>query len=178
MRKAMLAFGVLGSLTLALALAGCAAMPLPAPESEGDCLVVIRTRVENPGRVEVLRNYWFGLSTGGAEKLMPSSPSSYMAFVIDRGSTYISNFHTNVTAQGWNGSASETPIWIPLPYKPGYAMIADVEFVLSIKPKPEADDGRYYYYFDRNGKLSPGDKAALREELKKRKGIEAWRLEE
>jgi hypothetical protein len=176
MRKAMIASDILVSIALAFLFAGCAAMPLPAPKAEGDCLVIIKTRVENPGRIQVVRNYSFGLSTGGAEKLMPTSPSSYMAFVIDRGSAYISNRHTNITAEGWTGGAQDTPMWFPLPYKAGYAVIADAEFVHRIEVV--GDKGAFVSHFDIRKGLSAEARAALLEELKAREGVDAWKLDE
>jgi hypothetical protein len=71
MRKATII--VLGAVA-AVIFAGCAAMPLPAPEDEGDCLMVIRTRIENSDQCPVVRNYSFQLASGGAEKMIPTSP--------------------------------------------------------------------------------------------------------
>jgi len=159
----------------AIALAGCASVPLPAPKGENDCLVVIRTRVENPKHLQVVRNNSFQLSSGGHEKLMPTSPSSYMAFVIDQPDVRIATRHTNVVAEGWTGAAQEIPMNFPLPYRAGYVVIVSQEFVNSIEPW--GSNGGSSTQFS-TPPLGEDGKAKLIEEVKAREGIGAWRLEE
>jgi hypothetical protein len=172
MRKATII--VLGAVA-AILLAGCAAMPLPAPKGENDCLVVIRTRVENPKLLNVVRNYSFLLSTGGAEKLMPTSPSSSIAFIIGEPNVSFVSNHSNVVASGWTGASVESPMNLRLPYRPGYVVILPLEFIHSLEAWGDSGGSTSHFY---TRKISDDEKSKLIDELKARDGIEAWKFEE
>lgn len=158
-----------------IALAGCASVPLPAPKGEGDCLVVIRTKVQNPDHAAALRNYSFQLASGGREKPMPSSPESYMAFIVSGPDKFVSR-HTNITAEGWTGAAQEDKFNLSLPYKAGYVVIASSMFVYRTWKMTDRE-GWYNNSFDVK-MIGSEDKAKLIEELKTREGFGAWKFEE
>ncbi len=166
-------FSLAAMAALVLALTACAAMPLPVPESEGDCLVVIRTKVENPDQSPVKYNFSFKLASGGREKVMPTSPKSYMAFVVSGPDKFVSR-HSNVTADGWTGAAQEEAFNVDLPYKAGYVVIAPAMFVNRIE---KSGENGFASTFEVKT-IGSDDKAELIDGLKAREGIGAWSFEE
>jgi len=114
-----------------LVLAGCSSVPKPS--SADDCLVLIRTEFNNSTTYPVMRKYRIGLSTGGQTIQVPTIKSSYITIVLKEPGVVINSITSDVNDASAYGDSSKGKAKIELPYKPGFAVVADFCIVQQMK---------------------------------------------
>jgi hypothetical protein len=166
------AFAILVSLFVLLSLSGCATkIAIPSPAGEDDCLVLIKTEVINHTVAPIERSYTLKLSSGGRDVFIPTTKSSFAAFVVREPATRIKTL--TIGAFSWGNLVGEAHTYdmnYILPYRPGYAVVADIAFLQTVEEMP---GGGYMSYFDTR-KVEDSEKASILETFAAREGSSAW----
>jgi hypothetical protein len=152
----------------AVLLAGCATI-LPVRGSEDECLVIIRTVIDNPEKVVEARSVLFLFSNGAPAVRIPKH-ASYVALVVNEPGVQISAVRSAVDSNmGYVGAPSDYPVDVPLPYVPGGIAITPWTFTQKFFKK----DGTQYSGWD-FAPLTPADRDEIEALLKERENYDSW----
>jgi hypothetical protein len=166
------ALAFLVTLFALLSLSGCATkIAIPSPAGEDDCLVLIKTEVVNHTVAPIERSYTLKLSTGGRDVFIPTTKSSFASFIVKEPATAIKTL--TIGAFSWGnlvGDAHTYDMNYILPYRPGYAVVADIAFTQTVEEMP---GGGYMSYFQTR-KVEDSEKASILEAFAEREGSGAW----
>jgi hypothetical protein len=159
-------------LLVVMSLPGCATkIAIPSPAGEGDCLVLIKTEVVNHTVAPIERSYTLKLSTGGRDVFIPTTKSTFTAFVIREPATRIKTL--TVGAFSWGnlvGEAHSYDMNYVLPYRPGYVVVADIAFLQTVEEVPNG----YTSNFETRG-VGESEKIWILQEFDAREGSGAWK---
>jgi|WetSurMetagenome_2_1015567.scaffolds.fasta_scaffold500983_1 hypothetical protein len=155
------------------AFTGCATtIAIPSPAGEDDCLVLVKTEVVNHTVAPIERSYTLKLSTGGRDVFIPTTKSSFAAFVVKEPAAKIKTL--TIGAFSWGNLVGEAHTYdmnYVLPYRPGYAVVADFAFTQTVE---EAPGGGYISYFQPR-LVGESEKASILEAFAAREGSGAWK---
>lgn len=98
-----------------------------------DCLVLVKTKIENPDKLKVARTYRFNITDFQAVISVPKKEESIVYIKIRNDSTYIEAISSNVTDKEYTGTRSKDESEFLLPYAPGEVVVADFIFIQTIK---------------------------------------------
>jgi hypothetical protein len=167
MKRKPYAIPLLATMAGILLLAGCASFPKPSDPN--DCLVIIRTRLDKPTTVPAARVYTLELSSGGMTRDLPNA-TSYKAILIKEPATRVTKIYTRVTTTGYQGGTVSYPLDLALPYRPGYAVIADFVFTQKIVDLGKGSSQSSFSFI----KLGDAERATLTKTLEKDGVFEVW----
>lgn len=168
MRYVSLKSCILSALAL-IALLGCVSLPVKTDQDE--CLVVIRTAIENQVNAPLGRKYELHFTSNYAPAMVPTLNEGYVAIVVKEPGVSIDYINTFVPSNtGMTGDKAVLKQGMDLPYAPGKLVIADRSFVQTVR-----EDGQYRYIISAGFQdTTEKEKAALLKKLQKDKNYSAW----
>jgi hypothetical protein len=157
---------VLAAVLLGLALfMGC--QSVPTPKSADDCLVVIKTEMNNPKNVEMLRKYQYNLSGGYKWRI---ADRNFTLIQIKEPGIQVDTISSYINESNAVGNTSKDEVKLPLPYMPGRLVIADFVMILIYK---QIDDTHFQSgYKLRN--ITTKEKEDMLASFKSNKGYAKW----
>jgi len=117
------------AIVLLTVLSGCLSMVVPEKLTADDCLVIIKTQVDNPDEMPVARNYYFKITGYEGSMGVTESESGNLYIVVRNNNTKIEAVSTSVMDKDFRGDDNVTELDIPLPYAPGKVIVFDLVFV-------------------------------------------------
>jgi len=125
MRRAI----VIPAILAACIAVACASGGVPPRETSDDCLVLIRTMVENPSALNNARRYYVTLNDGQKRIKLPDQSKGILAIKIREPGIRIVAISSDVDQSQATGNSFDSDVDLPLPYKPGEIAVADFLFV-------------------------------------------------
>jgi len=125
-------YRLLAVLIVLCLLAGCMTYGVPEKQSDEDCLVIVKTKVENRTEYDVARNYYFFVTGQDEGYDVSEAPVGYLYIKVMNDSTRIEYIDTSVQEKGFKGESNRMEFNLTLPYEPGQVLIADFVFVQTI----------------------------------------------
>jgi len=116
-----------------LSVSGCAGIPAPEKLTSDDCLVLIKTRIENPDHATVARTFSFLINGVNNPVVVSQKKDSFVAIKIRKDKTNILAIISDVTKEGFEGDITNTELNITLPYESEKVIVADIVFVQKYK---------------------------------------------
>lgn len=158
-------------------LASCASIslnPVPTKLSSDDCLVLIRTAVENKtslGNMASIKHYGFRFSDGQAAKEVSNSPVDFIPVIVKNDKTKIIELYAYIDRSMATGDDTKNALNVQLPYQAGAVIVADFSFVQTLtEPSP----GRVYTSLKFED-TTPSQKDDILKRFAKEKNAATWR---
>jgi hypothetical protein len=130
-----------------VALGGCASGPsIPVKKTGDDCLVLIRTTVDNRDNAPMARKYRFIFNKDYPKVQAPNDREGLVAVAIREPGVLLAKIESFIESNtGIVGASFQYDIGIPLPYKPGEVIVLDYKFAQILKSEGGL---RFSSYFD------------------------------
>jgi hypothetical protein len=109
--------------------------PIPVKGSSDECLVLIRTAVENKtslSNMSSIKHYGFRFSDGLPAKEVSNTYIDYVSVVVKKEGTKITELYANIDRSMATGQDTKHALDISLPYNPGAVVVADFVFVQTL----------------------------------------------
>jgi len=157
---------------LAILASSCATTGIPGRLTSDDCLVLIRTTLENKGGAPLARDYYMLFS--GMEKgiKVSNKADDFVFLVVREPGTKLERLSSSIDRNtAVTGDSFDIPVDIDLPYKPGKVVAADFTFAQLLET---TGSNSYRSSFDFI-ETTADRKAELIERFRKVEGSEAWK---
>jgi hypothetical protein len=135
-----------------------------------DCLVVIRTTVDNRGNAPTARQYTFKLSGDYPNIKASNGVDGYMFVRIHEAGVSIIGLSSSISASNVSGASFDIPLDRPLPYKPGEVVVTDFSFAQTLIRN---GDKQYTSGFD-FPETAEDHKADVLDKIKALDGAKSW----
>ncbi len=114
---------------ISFAAASCITSSVPVRITSDDCLVLIKTEIENPENLTLARTFKLSVSGFDAPFKVRNTADAFIAVKIRTDDVKIISVSSDVTSEGFRGDSTDVELNIPLPYEPGEVVAADFKFV-------------------------------------------------
>lgn len=166
------AIRLLFAVALVATIASCSTTKgFPQRMSSDDCLVVIRTTIQNDDDMPVARRYFFQLSGDYPIMRVTGNSDGFVVARIRESGVSITGISSDISIwKNVTGDSFSAPLSRALPYKPGEVVVADFSFVQVLTKTG-------YKTFSNNwqfAEMSKEEKDALVERLRALKRAESW----
>jgi hypothetical protein len=143
---------------------------VPGAKSADDCLVIIKSSVEcdpkAPKDVQKGRTYQFEFTS---DYKPVQVGADYTLVVVREPAVSIKSISTWASG-GYSGGSAEYKANVPLPYKPGCAVVADYVFV----KKTEETGTAHYITYTSFRKITDSERAELADRIKTDSAFSSW----